>query len=140
MEIKNYAKNLIESVGSATEKLRTFVKDQFGGKNPTMGKIYLMKSPRGRPMLFFTSKIVKGSSTFSFAELKWGKVVEGGQNTEEWFLDWINISSTNKESHGALQVVTSETAAKMLKDIGISADKIPKGGEFNAKPVQYEKI
>lgn len=138
MRVSNYARILVENTeGSAEDRLRSYTSKEFdkAGKNPVMGKNYLMKSPRGRPMLFMSEKIHKATSIWHAGELTYGKVA----GAPEWYIAWNRFGTTGKSTTGAIVVVTRETAVKMMKDLSIpvTEDKLPTTSGLNAKPVSY---
>ena len=91
-------------------------------KNATMNKFYLVKAPNGKPLLFKYEKIVKNETIIVFGTLEYGKII--GQ--PEWYFRFSRLTTTNNIKDSTLLVIDTESAKKIMKELGIAGvDKIP---------------
>ena len=72
-------KSIQEYISESKEeaiKISQYIRSQFDKRNmnPTIGKIYLMKAPNGKPLLYKTEKIHKDGSIDYFGILLFGKI------------------------------------------------------------------
>ncbi len=130
MKITNYIAGILMEADGATVK--KFISDNGGS---TIDKVYLTRGPNGKPFLYRYGSIVKNSSIVYFGTMEYGKVA----GHPEFYISWSKVSSANKISSGAIDVITNEDAAKLLADIGVGG-KIPPTPGVNAKPLPAYEV
>lgn len=131
MILKNFEEFLNESLES--ERLDSFISDTFrnSNDNEVIGKLYLMKSPNGKPMLYRCDKLHKASSIYTFGIMEYGKVA----GNPEFYISWNKRSSTGKISKLDISVINYETAKRLLDDISVNSNNIPKTLGINSKEI-----
>lgn len=117
--MKTFTQFLVES----GEKMRQFVWKSLP-QSVKESTLYLIKSPTGKPMLIKMGKLRNNKSSFHIHVLEYGKPFSN-YSAKGWYLDKYEITSTNTLKNVGNEVVSTDIAKKLLKDLKIGVKTIP---------------